>query len=405
MPFGPRADKVSFMTGHFFVVQGDLLRLACDAVVVPCDTHVDVNRAWRELLPVERVTPGHWDWDHVTGSVIEDHHVDLPPSEGRCVSLVVTAAPGGVGVEELVDRVVLAVKRAAARGLHPQQGRSLPLVALPLVGTGEGGLHARRGLVVSKLVPRLMELARTAAFDVALVLHDRRDFAAVQSARTHAVGAGIADAGWEALPAHLREEADLLGLRAARGELSLFLGSGVSAPVGLPSWDQLLTKMAQHPKIPRSWVLNPDRLIEAEDLKERLGEEYEPFMRATFDVDRHALGHALLADLKVSQMVTTNYDPCLELALDSIHGEQNYSVLTRSLPVGGRPWLLKLHGDIRRPGSLVLTQSDYDRLKGEGAALHGVVQSLMLTSHLLFVGFLALYPKLNQLVIAQAFYQ
>jgi hypothetical protein len=145
--------------------------------------------------------------------------------------------------------------------------------------------------------------------------------------------------------------------------------------------------MTEHRKVPRSWEPNPDRLVEAENLKVKLGEEYEPFMRATFDVDRHALGHALLADLKVSQMVTTNYDPCLELALDSIHGEQNYSVLTRSLPVGGKPWLLKLHGDIRRPSSLVLTQSDYERLKGEGAALHGVVQSLMLTSHLVFVGF------------------
>jgi hypothetical protein len=31
--------------------------------------------------------------------------------------------------------------------------------------------------------------------------------------------------------------------------------------------------------------------------------------------------------------------------------------------------------------------ADYDEFKGYGAALHGLVQSLMLTSHLLFVGF------------------
>jgi hypothetical protein len=36
---------------------------------------------------------------------------------------------------------------------------------------------------------------------------------------------------------------------------------------------------------------------------------------------------------------------------------------------------------------MVLTASDYESLKASGGALHGVVQSLMLTSHLLFVGF------------------
>jgi len=260
-------------------------------------------------------------------------------------------------------------------------------VVLPLVGTGQGGLGARRGLVVSKLVPRLIELARTAAFDVALVLKDRRDFAAVQSARTRAVDAGDPDAGWEALPEHLRKEADRLGIRAARGELSLFLGSGVSAPVGLPSWPDLMTRMAERAEVPYIRRPDSDLRTDAEQLKDKLGEEYDPFMREIFDVNRHALGHALLADLKISQMVTTNYDPCLELALDSIHEEQSYQVLTRNLPLGGRPWLLKLHGDIRRPGSLVLTRSDYEWLDSQGAALYGVVQSLMLTSHLLFVGF------------------
>ncbi len=51
------------------------------------------------------------------------------------------------------------------------------------------------------------------------------------------------------------------------------------------------------------------------------------------------------------------------------------------------PWLLKLHGDIQIPDTLVLTKAEYERLAEEGGALHGIVESLLLTSHVLFVGF------------------
>jgi hypothetical protein len=35
-------------------------------------------------------------------------------------------------------------------------------------------------------------------------------------------------------------------------------------------------------------------------------------------VSRHAVGNAPLAGLRVKQMVTTNFDPCLELALETV---------------------------------------------------------------------------------------
>ena len=55
--------------------------------------------------------------------------------------------------------------------------------------------------------------------------------------------------------------------------------------------------------------------------------------------------------------------------------------------MGGHPWLLKLHGDLEAPDTIVLTRVQYERLETEHRALRGLVQSLMLTSHLLFVGF------------------
>jgi len=125
---------------------------------------------------------------------------------------------------------------------------------------------------------------------------------------------------------------------------------------------------------------------ESTELKERLGDRYWNTMKEILDSELHAVGHALLAGLRVHQMVTTNFDPCMETALGAITGDE-CRVMVRQLAEGGKPWLLKLHGDIRLPGSLVLDRVDFEQHMHENEALCGVVQGLLLTSHLLFVGF------------------
>jgi hypothetical protein len=86
-------------------------------------------------------------------------------------------------------------------------------------------------------------------------------------------------------------------------------------------------------------------------------------------------------------MVTTNFDPCMELALEGALGANEFRVLIGQAADSSKPWLLKLNGDIGEPGSVVLTSEDFERHTTESEALHGVVQALLLTSHLLFVGF------------------
>ena len=305
----------------------------------------------------------------------------LPPHSGRAVTVVDTVADD-LDVAAIVTRVSRAVE-STATGLRPRFGRHLPLVALPLVGTGHGGQAHRRGRMVRLLVPELIDLAARLDCDIALALYSRQDLAAVQSARSEAEGPSSA---WTELGGDLTKEADRLGRMAADGHLSLFVGSGVSAPLGLPTWPELVGQLASAAGL--AGEIDCENLpAAAEPAKEQMGEKYVDFMQEKFDLSHHALGHALLAGLRIRQVVTTNYDPCLELAMDPLWGEDGYRVLTRHLAVGGSPWLLKLHGDVRRPKTMVLTASDYETLKVNGGALHGVVQSLMLTSHLLFVGF------------------
>ena len=130
-----------------------------------------------------------------------------------------------------------------------------------------------------------------------------------------------------------------------------------------------------------------------------LGNDYHKTVRQQLKKRQHAVGHALLASLGVKRMVTTNFDRCMELALET-PAAKDFRVLTRQLARGSSPWLLKLNGDIHQPGSMVLTTDDLKRHPNERRALEGVVQSLLLTSHLLFVGF-SLTDK-NFLELAEA---
>jgi hypothetical protein len=365
------------MTGHVFVIHGDMRRLACDAVVVPSDNMPDVNPVWEDLLPRARVTPGDEGRLRV--------HADgpgpwfrLPPVDGREVHLLDTVS-GVCAIDDLVSRTIESVDRIAD-SIERHDGRAQPLIALPLVGTGQGGLAHQRGAVVRSLVSRLVDQLRDATYDVALVLSDSRDLAAVQELRPQD--------SWDELSEDMVELAGVLGDKAARGELSLFLGSGVSVPVGLPTWFGLLAWLAGEAgmQVPRPEDI--DYLAFADELRESLGHpRFEHLMQQKFEAPNYALSHGLLSGLGVRQIVTTNYDPCMETAMTGVRGNEGFRVMTRHLASGDLPWLLKLHGDIARPETLVLSGTDYDRLKGTGGALYGLVQGLMLTGHLLFVGF------------------
>ena len=379
------------MAGHVFVLQGDLSRLSCDAVVLPCDSRGNVSAWCKPLLGGLETEPTHEGWLHVPAAGLQDGVGLLPAPEdsGSLTVLVATADWGRDPLElaELTRRLVRALQVVSQR-VHVQSGRSVPLVAVPLIGTGEGGLAGKRGSVVHAVMAVLHERVSALSFDVALVLSDRQDYAAVQAARAEVKDSVTPhDTWWPELTHEQIEAADALGVKAAKGDLSIFVGAGASKPAGLPDWTTLLQAMAE--RAGRTVALDDlhDYLFVAQRLKEELGPRYATFMREQFDVSHHAIGHALLAGLHVKQMVTTNYDPCLELALEAIHGPGSFNVLTRSHATGGKPWLLKLHGDIAKPDTLILGRDEYAALKAEAGALHGVVESLLLTSHLLFVGF------------------
>ncbi len=276
-------------------------------------------------------------------------------------------------------------RRARGEGVPTPNKRAARLVGVPLAGTGDGGLRDRRGEVVDALVPALQEAARRSGVDVALVLFDEQDHAAVQARRC---GPGEAEPGSRDLEAAQQERADELGRRAASGQLALFLGSGASIAAGLPTWKGLLQELGERPEMNGLDITSLTTLDAAQLAQQVLDETFRKFMQERFTLRRHALTHSLVAGLQVESVVTTNYDNGYELAASAVQSQERpLCVLPRQQAEAGSPWLLKMHGDSAHPESIVLTRQHYVEYGDVNAPLTGLVQSLLLTRHMLFVGF------------------
>ncbi|RBY85116.1 SIR2 family protein [Blastococcus sp. TF02A-26] len=369
------------MGGHVFVVGADLTRLSCDDVLVPTGRALRIGPSWRSLVPEELV--GAEDADGIC--------LDLAWSGGErvlqlggdpCVWLVDTVVDEARGLSWLLDGAREALAAVAARPVErPRHGRARRLVGLPALGTGWGGAAGTRGDLLRQLLPVLREGAAEHGVDVALVLRGPSDLAAAQRVRRGE------DGGWD-LPEPLVRVAEELGRMARLGRLALFVGAGVSAAAGLPTWEQLLDELAARSGLDaglRAGLAQLPAQDAAALLARELGRErLEAYVQERFGSGRYALAHALVADLPVQEFVTTNYDPLVEQAAADVG--RDLTVLPFDEPRPGAPWLLKLHGDAAHPASIVLTREEYLQFGDTRAALAGVLPSLLLTRHVLFVG-------------------
>jgi SIR2-like protein len=415
------------MPGHLFIAQGDLTRLACDAWLLPTGRTLQIRSHWLRAAPASLLR-------RVTAS--DDPEINVPSThrtwyfegrlntpagweerENRTFDMTEWTTDRGWNrpwpthivvrgswsreqqAEETVEGARQFVVEAARSlsGANPAYGRHRHLLALPVVGTGHGGGWASAGAILRRLVRVLQETLDGMDADIALMTFSPEQYTAAQHARLQVLGSGDQLAHWTSVPRELREVGKSLADQSARGRLVLFVGAGVSTGAGLPTWQGLLDGLADDATFDESEKAALSKLPavdQARLIRDRLERSADRIGRAKpladsictrVCADRYSLSHALLANLSVSEVVTTNYDTLFEQA--SRDAGHPVAVLPYEPAVSQPRWLLKMHGCVTRPDDIVLTREDYLRYAERRGALAAIVQALLITRHMLFVGF------------------
>ena len=383
------------MSGHLFIIDGDIMQLSCDAWLLPSDADGWVTRRFASAIGLAdetRLDLGPWPPD---GMILHVEGIDSEPDIWI----------GDVGRQGLTDfshygeRAVAFVERASSRvsERRPSMSRR-PLLALPVIGSAAGGARTRRGELLETLVRAVATDLEGRGCDVALVCFGPVMLSAAKSA-ARAVrwkNPSLSALGFDELDDKLQEHARQLGQLAADGKLVVFFGAGASIDAGIPGWDDLLRRVAERAGMTSDWqsLADFDPRDKATIIRDHSPDNFTRFVAEETDLSRYGLLHALLASLPTTEHVTTNFDVLFEKAAST--AGRRVAVIPGEEARFGERWLLKLHGTLG--SDIVFTRSDYISSTSSHSALRGIVQAMLLTRHMFFVGYSLRDDDFHQLV-------
>ena len=169
---------------------------------------------------------------------------------------------------------------------------------------------------------------------------------------------------------------DQLCDRMESGDVVPFIGAGLSAPGGFPTWKDHLRQQGRTAGIQTAVV--EDLLVcglyeEIVDQIEKLrGDDvFGQELRDAFSKNGTIPpADYLVAELFQDTLITTNYDRLIEQSFDS-GGGKTVEVLTPATilrsPDATKVTVIKLHGNVHAPGACILSKGQYDAAYGVNA--------------------------------------
>eukprot|EP00573_Skeletonema_grethae_P009645 CAMPEP_0201694616 /NCGR_PEP_ID=MMETSP0578-20130828/6805_1 /ASSEMBLY_ACC=CAM_ASM_000663 /TAXON_ID=267565 /ORGANISM="Skeletonema grethea, Strain CCMP 1804" /LENGTH=474 /DNA_ID=CAMNT_0048180311 /DNA_START=63 /DNA_END=1487 /DNA_ORIENTATION=- len=246
--------------------------------------------------------------------------------------------------------------------------------------------------VFQEMIPYAYSIADNFGVDVAICIPEEETFSSVEALRNDLCP--FSGGSFWMLSESQKANASRLAGDAKAGRLSVFVGAGISIPSGAPSWGGLLESLAIKAGLSeddRKSLAKLAYLDQPTILEEEMGDSFKPAIAELIaESSFYTPAHVLLKTLK-APAITTNYDDLYEAAAAS----SNVHVPT--LPWQSREMiksnhseknsLLKLHGCVNYPNSIVLSRSDYMRYPDTSQALRGRLHGIFLTTDVLFCGF------------------
>lgn len=376
-------------TGHLYVIDGDMQQVAVDAWLLPTDPGFRMTETWAKTLVHSRrlhsVSQSGWSNQLAVFLETIDHSDVWLGNVGR----------SGAPPSHYLDVALEFLTKAAdsCRSKAQREGR-LPLLALNHVGTGRGGGFDHHAKILSELISGIRDALNngTVVADVILVAWGEQPESASQYFRATQSPSWEHDPQWDFgdRTLELHRVASDLADRARHQQLSIFLGAGTSVGAGLPSWKSLLMGVAQAGGI----LADGETLDDLQDLRDQAALIDARLRRSGSSIHRHlsdalshtkySLQHGLLASLPCNEFITTNVDELFEKACRTNGRKLTVMPNTEG---DGRRWLLKLHGTVSEPEGMVFTRENYLDAGRSSRALLGLVQAMLFTRHMLFVGY------------------
>jgi len=189
-----------------------------------------------------------------------------------------------------------------------------------------------------------------------------------------------------------------------------FIGSGLSASARrsngerLPTWNKLLEELVEN-KIQdsqmaaelKSMIEQKEFLIVAQEITDRISrEELEKYLVSVFNDPALApsANHMLIKDIGFKAVITSNYDRLIELAYESydnkppVYNQKDIQKHGELLYSGSKIfYILKNHGDIEQPDTIVLGTRDYNELFFKEPGYRRFLENIFLSNTVVFIGF------------------
>lgn len=377
--------------GHLFVVDGDIQSVAVDAWYLPLDNFFSPSRAFLKTIEgvgFDRDDQQQWAQGELARFLTKHNGADVwIGNVGR--------VEGDATVKHYVSCAMDFLRLASSSWVseNPHKSR-LPLLAINHIGTGRGGAQFTHGDVLSGIIDAVSSALDNHQLiaDVVIMSWGRKSASAAQHTRFNRHSDWMSDPQWRFSynQDRLHKCAQFLADRLREGSSSVFLGAGVSKGAGLLGWNDLLAEAGKltYP------VTTEDELNQFDDPRDKaalletrfknsqqaIGVALQPFLTSS----KYSLQHGLISSFPCNEFITTNIDELFEAACQV--GGREIAVIPDK-PVGRGRWLLKLHGTVSKPSNIVFTRDHYSDSFRSSRALIGLVQAMLFTRHMLFVGY------------------